>query len=704
MLDLGALPGDSQSYGTGINANGDVCGISKGSGSHAFVWNEDGGMRALAPLPTGVDTWAYGINASGQVAGMSSYVGPGGNRCYGAVVWDASDSIHLIPVLDRTLSGAMAAATAINDAGQATGFQGVRDLGFTRSQPFVWDATNGLKLLARSAGTSARPLANNSAGQVLGLSATDKAFPVSWASNGKGTRLDNANTLSNAGPFKQELGGINSAGEIVYSVSAKNGGAATLYRAGTAVDLNALVDPGAAVHLSTASAINDNGQIVGGLMNSDGTRSHAYLLTPRKAANSALVVPGLTPVNLRTAGNFAILSSAGISTTGVTQIVGNIGTSPTASTAITGFGLTMDSSGKFSRSTLVTGQVFAADYAAPTPTMLTTAVSDMGTAYNDAAGRTNPTATELGAGNIGGMVLGPGLYKWSSSVLIPTDLTLSGPSTGVWIFQIAGSLNVSSGTHVNLSGGAQASNIFWQVADRTTLETTSVFNGNILDQTAIEIKTGATLNGRALAQTAVSLDANAVTRPLAVPAAPISLVATGVSATQVKLVWQDCSNNETSFKVERSVNGAAFALVGATAANAVTFNNTGLSLANTTYTYRVRAYNSDGYSAYTNEAVVPITPANLTVTVPAAPGGSTQLNLVWTNSSANEAGFKVERSVDGTTYVVVGATAPNGVAFNNTGLTPNTLYYYRVRAYTKSGTGVTGYSWYSPTRSAQTLP
>jgi len=222
---------------------------------------------------------------------------------------------------------------------------------------------------------------------------------------------------------------------------------------------------------------------------------------------------GPAVVNLGTASNFVVLSKSGISTTGTTSITGNIGVSPASATYITGFGLTMDSSNVFSTSSLVTGKVYAADYAVPSPTTMTTAISDMQTAYVDAAGRTLPTATELGAGNIGGMTLAPGLYKWSTGLIIPSNVTLSGGSDDVWIFQIAQNLTVNSGVQVILSGGAQLSNIFWQVAGQTTLGTTSVFNGNILDQTAIILNTGATLNGRALAQTAVTLDSNSVAIP-----------------------------------------------------------------------------------------------------------------------------------------------------------------------------------------------
>ncbi|MFA5869799.1 MAG: ice-binding family protein, partial [Candidatus Bathyarchaeia archaeon] len=238
-------------------------------------------------------------------------------------------------------------------------------------------------------------------------------------------------------------------------------------------------------------------------------------------------------IDLGSAGDFVILSKSGISTTGTTSIVGDIGVSPIAATAITGFGLIMDPSNQFSTSSLVTGNVYAADYAPPTPTVMTTAVSDMETAYTDAAGRTSPDHTELGAGNIGGMTLTPGLYKWGTGVTIPTDVTLSGSSTAVWIFQIAQDLDISSATHVILSGGAKAKNIFWQVAGQATLGTTSVFNGNILCMTAIVLNTGATVNGRLLAQTAVTLDAGAVTVPIDTTAPTVSSVVPANVATGI---------------------------------------------------------------------------------------------------------------------------------------------------------------------------
>lgn len=238
--------------------------------------------------------------------------------------------------------------------------------------------------------------------------------------------------------------------------------------------------------------------------------------------SQAAYAAGPAAVDLGSAGSFTILAKSGISTTGVTSVVGDIGVSPAAASFITGFGLIADASNQFSTSSLLNGKAYASNYAPPTPAKMTTAVGDMQIAYTDAAGRTNPTATELGAGNIGGLTLAPGLYKWGTGVTIPTDVTLAGGANDVWIFQIAQTLNVGNGASVVLSGGAQSQNVFWQVAGQATLGTTSNVKGIILSQTAVVLNTGAILNGRALAQTAVTLDANSVTAPTGTSPAPVT--------------------------------------------------------------------------------------------------------------------------------------------------------------------------------------
>lgn len=218
--------------------------------------------------------------------------------------------------------------------------------------------------------------------------------------------------------------------------------------------------------------------------------------------------------------NYAILAKTLISTTTTagTAVTGDIGISPAAATFVQGFSLTLDATGCFSTTTpasLVTGKVYAADYntgTCTTPALLTTAVADMMTAYTDAAGRA-PDFTEVGAGDIGGMTLPPGTYKWGTGVSILSDVTLNGGPNDVWIFQIAQGITQASATRVILTGGALPKNIFWQSFGVVDIGTTAHMEGVILAQTAITLRTGATANSRLLAQTAVTLDANTVTQP-----------------------------------------------------------------------------------------------------------------------------------------------------------------------------------------------
>lgn len=232
------------------------------------------------------------------------------------------------------------------------------------------------------------------------------------------------------------------------------------------------------------------------------------------AGSSSGGVVSALAVNLGTADNYAILAKAGISTVPSSTVTGNMGLSPAAATFITGFSLTADATNVFATSPQVTGKVYAADYQPPTPSNMTTAIGDMELAFTDAAGRA-PSVTELGAGNIGGMTLVPGVYKWGTGLLVPTDVTLSGSATDVWIFQISQDLTVDSGAKILLAGGALPKNVFWQVAGLVDLGTTSHWEGIVLSQTSITLRTGASIEGRLLAQTAVSIDASSVVEPAA---------------------------------------------------------------------------------------------------------------------------------------------------------------------------------------------
>lgn len=225
------------------------------------------------------------------------------------------------------------------------------------------------------------------------------------------------------------------------------------------------------------------------------------------SVTAAVAYAPQAPVNLGSAGDFTILSKTGITDVHASAVVGNVGTSPITGAALL---LTCDE---------VTGYIYTVDAAGPLPcrvtdaTRLTAAVGDMEAAYNDAARRINPDVLNLGAGEIGGLTLAPGLYNWSTGVSISNDVTLAGGPNDVWILQIAGTLNEASAKNVTLTGGAQAKNVYWQTAGGAAIGTQAHFEGTILSKTMIAMKTKASLTGRLLAQTAVTLEMNTITQP-----------------------------------------------------------------------------------------------------------------------------------------------------------------------------------------------
>ena len=193
---------------------------------------------------------------------------------------------------------------------------------------------------------------------------------------------------------------------------------------------------------------------------------------------------------------YAVLAGSTVTSTGATALSGDLGVSP--GSAVTGF-----------PPGTLTGTIHAGDAASAV------AMSALTVAYNDAAGRTVGPVTV--AGNLGGLTLPPGLYKSTSSLsIVSGDLTLDaqGNANAVFIFQMVSTLTTTSGRAVILSGGAKASNVFWQVGTSATLGTTSAFKGTIMADQSIALNTGASLSGRALARIgAVTLAGNAVVIP-----------------------------------------------------------------------------------------------------------------------------------------------------------------------------------------------
>jgi hypothetical protein len=399
-----------------------------------------------------------------------------------------------------------------------------------------------------------------------------------------------------------------------------------------------------------------------------------------------LLAAGPAAVNLGIAGNYVILSKSGISTVPPSSIFGDIGVSPIAATGITGFSLILDGSGTFSTSSQVTGKLYAANYSFPTPATLTVAVNDMEAAYIDAAGRPTPDFVELAGGDISGLTLIPGLYKWSTGVSISSNVTLNGGPNDVWIFQISGGITMASGIKVILAGGAKAKNIFWQTFGAVTLGTAAHFEGIVLSYTEITLATGATANGHLYSQTAVTLDSSTVIQPD--PPTPGWIKAISISTNQIDLIWQRTENTTSYTLYKNTVNNSGTASVLAGTADPITnFSNTGLPT-NTLYFYWVKSFNATNSSPFSLVAsnrtfsYYPSTP----VFISAMGAETNQIDLLW-SKVGNATSYTLFRSIVNSTN---NATSRAGFVlattnFSDIGLSPATRYFYWLRAYNSKG-------------------
>ena len=196
--------------------------------------------------------------------------------------------------------------------------------------------------------------------------------------------------------------------------------------------------------------------------------------------------------------------------------------------------------------------------------------------------------------------------------------------------------------------------------------------------------------------------ATGMEEPDAKPAAPSNLAAVATSSTQVDLTWSDNSNNEESFKIGRSTDGVLFFSQETTDPNDTSYSDTTVAPA-TTYWYRIRAYNSQGYSSFSDVVSVttpglggkPAAPSNLA----AVATSSNQIDLTWNDNSNNEESFKIGRSTDGVLFFSQETTDPNDTSYSDTTVAASTTYWYRIRAYNSDG-----YSSYANVVSVTTPP
>jgi hypothetical protein len=232
-------------------------------------------------------------------------------------------------------------------------------------------------------------------------------------------------------------------------------------------------------------------------------------------AASKPVCPSEAVVDIGSAKNYAILAKSGITTVPTSEITGDIGVSPIAETAMTGFSFTKDATGLSSTSIQITGEgkAYAADTTGGTVASdLTAAVSDMEAAYTNAAGRTRGTGLKLNfkAGLLNEDTLTPGVYTFDTGVSISGNIYFRGNANDVFIIQIAGVLTQAANFEVFLLGGAQAKNIFWQVSGTVQVGAGAHMKGVLLAKTAVTFITGSTLTGRVLTQTMCALQMTTV--------------------------------------------------------------------------------------------------------------------------------------------------------------------------------------------------
>ena len=212
---------------------------------------------------------------------------------------------------------------------------------------------------------------------------------------------------------------------------------------------------------------------------------------------AVLVLPSLGfAQSLGSAASFAVLAGSTVTNTGATSILGSVGVS--SGTGITGLPVGQPTGGTVHDNDAVAAQ----------------AQADLTTAYDFLAGMA--CGTDLTGQDLGGQTLAAGVYCFNTSAGLTGTLTLDGQSNpnAVFVFQIGSTLTTATSAAVNLVGGAQATNVYWQVGSSATLGTGSAFKGNIVALASITLTTGAVLDGRALARTgAVTMDTNTVGDP-----------------------------------------------------------------------------------------------------------------------------------------------------------------------------------------------
>ena len=254
----------------------------------------------------------------------------------------------------------------------------------------------------------------------------------------------------------------------------------------------------------------------------------------------------------------------------------------------------------------------------------------------------------------------------------------------------------SSNTEDSFSIERSLNGSTFQVVGQNNANDTTYTDTNLNSGTTYWYRVKAVNHGGASGASNVASQATDAAAPPDPPTAPTNLTANPNNAdpeTKINLAWTDTSDNEDSFAIERSLNGSTFQVVGQNSANDTTYTDTNLN-SGTTYWYRVKAVNPGGASGASNvasqatDAAAPPDPPTAPTNLTANPNNAdlaTKINLAWTDTSDNEDSFAIERSLNGSTFQVVGQNSANDTTYTDTNLNSGTTYWYRVKAVNPGG-------------------
>lgn len=416
--------------------------------------NADGGA---CPNTVVTVTFSKAMNAATIDGATFTLTGPGLAAVTGVVSYDApSDTATFTPSISLALS-------AIYTATVTTGAQDT--YGNALANNFTWSFTTGNTTCQAGPPTVVSSAPPNSTAGVC-----PNAVAVATFGEAMNPTTINGTTFTLTGPGTSAV-----VGQVAYD----------------APDYVATFTPSTNLALSTtytATVTTGAQDLLGDPLAADFTWS---FITSAVACQTSSVPLG-------SAANFEVLAGSTVTNTGPTIITGgDLGLSP--GSAVTGF----------PPGTLVSPAVM--HITDPTAAQ---AELDLTTAYVYTAGLAGGAVLP---GDMSGLTFAPGLYTTSSTVMLSAGnvtLDAQGDANAVFIFQVGSTLTTIGSTQVILAGGAQAKNVFWEVASSATLGTNSIFQGTIISLQSITLDTGATLIGRALARNAaVTLDSNTVTAP-----------------------------------------------------------------------------------------------------------------------------------------------------------------------------------------------